>query len=403
MDTQETATVDDVVAAQRRIAELELQVRELQRVEQQFRMLLESAPDAVVIVDESGGIVLVNEQTEKTFGYDRRELIGQTVELLVPDRFGAVHLQHRAAYTKRPHLRPMGAAVELFGRHKDGSEFPAEISLSPREIEGELFIFCSVRDISKRKQAEQALHDRDVQLAAAQQIQEHLLPQRPPLVPGIDVIGASHPAEFAAGDHFDYFRMPDESLAVVIGDVTGHGFGPALIMASVHTLIRSLSQRYCDVSDILHHANHFLCEETADHFFATVFFARVDTARRRLEYASAGHPPAFVFDRHGAIKMRLESTGIPLGIYPDDATPMGCGVQLEEGDVVLMLTDGAVETQSPDGELFGVERAVQCVVSQREKSAQEIIDHLYDTVLEFSQSESPEDDVTAVVLKVVGI
>ena len=255
-------------------------------------------------------------------------------------------------------------------------------------------------DITELKQTQAVLHDRHVQLAAAQQIQEHLLPQRPPVIPGLDVIGASHPAEFAAGDHFDYFRMPDDSLAIVIGDVTGHGFGPALIMASVHTLIRSLSQRYCDVSDILHHANHFLCEETADHFFATVFFARVDTETRRLEYASAGHPPAYVFDRNGEIKTRLASTGIPLGIYPDDTTPMGCGLTLEEGDVVLMLTDGAIEVQSLDGDIFGVERALECVRHRLKGSAQGIIDCLYETVLEFSGRESPEDDVTAVVLKV---
>ncbi len=529
MEGQDSIATDDMADTDRRIAELEVQVRELQRIETQFRMLLETAPDAVVIVDESGQIVLVNEQTEKTFGYKREELLGQSVEFLMPERFRERHPVHRGAYAQCPHIRPMEASVELHGRRRDGSEFPAEISLSPRNTEDGTLVFCAVRDITRRKAAERALqdseerfelavrgtdagiwdwdlrtnqvyyssqwkgilgyedgeitdcfdewerrihsddrnraqetvrryldgeipeyslehrlqhkngsyrwilargaalrddngrpyrmagshiditelkqtqevlHDRDVQLVAAQQIQEHLLPQRPPTIPGLDVIGASHPAEFAAGDHFDYFRMPDDSLAIVIGDVTGHGFGPALIMASVHTLIRSLSQRYSDVSDILHHANHFLCEETADHFFATVFFARVDTETRHLEYASAGHPPAYVFDRNGEIKTRLESTGIPLGIYPDDTTPMGRGVTLEEGDVVLMLTDGAIEIQSPDGDFFGVGRALESVRRCRERSAREIIDYLYETVLDFSGRESPDDDVTAVVLKV---
>ena len=281
-----------------------------------------------------------------------------------------------------------------------GSEFPAEISLSPRQTEDGMLVFCSVRDVTQRKTVERALHDREVQLAAAQQIQEHLLPQRPPSIPGFDVIGASHPAEFAAGDHFDYFRMPDRSLAIAIGDVAGHGFGPALIMASVHTLIRSLSQRYTNVSDVLFHANRFLCEETADHFFATVFFARIDTETRCLEYASAGHPPAYVFGRNGEIKTRLESTGIPLGIEPEEVTPLGQGLILDEGDVVLMLTDGAVEIQSPSGEFFGIERALQCVCQCLDRSAREILDRLYRTVIEFSGRESPDDDVTAVVLKV---
>ena len=400
MEGNNSIEVDETTNADRRIAELEVHVRELQRVETQFRMLLEAAPDAMIIVDESGEIVLVNGQTEKTFGYPRAELLGRPVETLIPERFRQSHLLHRDTYARCPHARPMGANVELCGRRRDGSEFPAEISLSPHQTEDGTLVICAVRDVTQRKVAEKVLHDRDVQLAAAQQIQEHLLPQRPPTIPGFDVIGASHPAEFAAGDHFDYFRMPDDSLAIVIGDVTGHGFGPALIMASVHTLIRSLSQRYCDVSDILHHANHFLCEETADHFFATVFFARIDTETRHLDYASAGHPPAYVFDRNGEIKMRLESTGIPLGIYPDETTPMGRGLTLEEGDVVLMLTDGAVETQSPTGDFFGVGRATECVRQCRDRSAKEILDCLYAAVLEFSGGGNPDDDVTAVVLKV---
>ena len=400
MEGNNSIEADGTTLADRRIAELEAQVRQLQRIETQFRMLLEAAPDAVVIVDEAGRIVLVNEQTEKTFGYSRAELLGSPVEILVPERFRQSHLMHRDTYAQCPHTRPMGANVELCGRRRDGSEFPAEISLSPRRTEDGSLVFCAVRDVTQRKTAEKALHDHEVQMAAAQQIQEHLLPQRPPMIPGFDVIGASHPAEFAAGDHFDYFRMPDNSLAVVIGDVTGHGFGPALIMASVHTLIRSFSQRSSDVTEILHHANHFLCEETDDQFFATVFFARLDTETRRFEYASAGHPPAYVFDRSGEIRTRLESTGIPLGIYADATTPMGQGLTLEEGDVVLMLTDGAVETQSPSGDLFGVGRAIQCVRQCCNRPAQEIIDCLYRAVLDFSGQADPEDDITAVVLKV---
>lgn len=400
MQSQQPAIAEEHSPAEARIHQLEARIRELELAEQRFRLLLESAPDAIVIVDSTGRIMIVNAQTEKIFGYSRDDLIGQSIEILVPERFRGIHRHHRAAYSEDPHTREMGAGLELFGLRRDGSEFPAEISLSPARIGGNLLIFCAVRDITQLKQTQSVLHERDVQLAAAQQIQKHLLPQRPPRVPGIDVLGASYPAEFAAGDHFDYFLMPDDALAVVIGDVSGHGFGPALIMASVHTLIRALSQRYCDVSDVLQHANRFLCEETADHFFATVLFARVDTRSQRLEYASAGHPPAYVFDRQGNIKTRLESTGIPLGIYPDQITPMGRSVDLEEGDVVLMLTDGVFEIQSPDGGLFGVERAIDCVRRQGAKSAAEIIDELYQTVLRFSHKESPDDDVTLVVLKV---
>ena len=132
-------------------------ITERKQAQERILALLDSAPDAMVVVGADGRIVLVNTQTEKLFGYQRAELLGQLVEVLVPERFWAHHRKHRANYMEHTQVRPMGAGLELFGLRKDGTEFPVEISLSPQQTESGILVSSTIRDITQRKRVENAL------------------------------------------------------------------------------------------------------------------------------------------------------------------------------------------------------------------------------------------------------
>ena len=124
-------------------------------LEERFQLILEGAPDAIVVTSQDGRIVLVNTQTELLFGYAREELLGQKVEVLLPQRARRRHTKDRAAYLRHPGVRPMGTGLELYGRRKDGSEFPVDVSLSHMETGGETLVSGFIRDITERKRSEE--------------------------------------------------------------------------------------------------------------------------------------------------------------------------------------------------------------------------------------------------------
>jgi serine phosphatase RsbU (regulator of sigma subunit) len=232
----------------------------------------------------------------------------------------------------------------------------------------------------------------------ARQIQQKLFPAATLPLPGFDIGGASYPAEATGGDYFDYFQFKDGGLGIAIGDVSGHGYGPALLMAETRAYLRAFAVTHKDVGEILSLVNQALVSDV-DGRFATLILARLETGQRSFVYASAGHPTGYIFDASGAVKSLLKSTGIALGVMAEGEFAAASPVVLEPGEMVFLLTDGIVEAHSGDETLFGIERALEIVRANRDKTAKEIVSILCASARDFCRLRTQVDDMTAIIIK----
>jgi serine phosphatase RsbU (regulator of sigma subunit) len=255
-------------------------------------------------------------------------------------------------------------------------------------------------DRRERKRAQAELSKTQEQFRVAREIQQRLFPKTSPQSGPFDIAGASCPAEATGGDYFDYLPLADASLGIVVADVTGHGVGPALLMAETRAYLRTLAVNATDVGDILTRANRILGGDVDIERFVTMLLAGLDPVAKTLVYASAGHPNGYLLNHTGLVKAVLKRTGVPLGVHPDSTFSAAPEIALSEGDILLLLTDGIEEAVSPENVFFGFERILNVARTHTRSSAQEIVQALFTAVRHFSQDRPQLDDLTAVVVKV---
>lgn len=236
------------------------------------------------------------------------------------------------------------------------------------------------------------------EIRLARQIQQKLFPAAPPPSACFDICGASWPAEATGGDYFDYFSMSDD-LGVVIGDVSGHGFGPALLMAELRAYLRAFLLMRREVGEIVGLLNSALAADAPEGYFATLLLVRLERATRSVVYVSAGHVPGYILSAAGEVKAILKATSLPLAVLTEGDFSAVTVPPLEPGDLLLLLTDGIVEAHGDDDNQFGIDRVLEVVRSRQQREAREIVDSLYHAVRDFCGIEAQLDDMTVIVVK----
>jgi phosphoserine phosphatase RsbU/P len=367
------------------------------RLSEPFQALLshvvEQIADAVLLTDKQGLIEYVNPAFETMTGFSHADVRGKTPEILKSDGQDPVFYARLSSELSAG--RPFQATTA--NRKKTGETYQVEETITPIADEaGNITHFVTVmQDITDTLNRQ----EREVQLRLARQIQKKFYGVAP-IVPGFDLAGAAYPADETSGDYFDFIPLPHNRLAIAVGDVEGHGFGSALVMALTRAYVRSFAALGLEVDQILTQVNRMLMNDLGDGCFVTLMLASLDIANRSLVYAGAGHVPGYVLSSSGSVEHTLESSGPPLGLFPQVTFSRSPSITLQSGQLLVLLTDGITESTGPDGSEWSSSGALNYLRAHRTHTASQLVDGLYHEARRFARHELQKDDITSLVVKV---
>src|SRR5688572_4314608 len=235
------------------------------------------------------------------------------------------------------------------------------------------------------------------QLEVARQVQLALLPANDPLLAGFDISGYNFPTEEVSGDYYDWVRVYDDQIGIVIADVSGKGVPAAILMAFLRASLRAASHIGYAAHISMAKVNYLLWESIERNQFVTAFYGILDATTRTLSYSNAGHNPPLLVNAAGTARF-IEGGEQPLGMFRETRYHQYY-LEMEPGDVLVLYTDGATEALSPSGEEFGRERLAQAVKDAYERPAREMIATLQMAVLEWTDQAGSNDDVTFFIIK----
>jgi serine phosphatase RsbU (regulator of sigma subunit) len=254
---------------------------------------------------------------------------------------------------------------------------------------------AALREAETERQLKQVEHD----LAIARSIQQSLLPKVRPRIEGYEIAGWNRSADATGGDYFDWKQLKDGRLVVTLADVTGHGIGPALLASLCRAYSRASFGDSETLANTLQRINQSFGEDLQPGRFATFVAAICRPGNDNLELLSAGHGPLYWYSSAAGEVQTFPAHDVPLGILPKLTVESSQVLALQEGDIVLLVTDGFLEWENNAGEQFGNTRFEQTLRSACNLPPEGVIAELYDAVLRFANGSPQQDDLTAVAIK----
>ncbi len=235
------------------------------------------------------------------------------------------------------------------------------------------------------------------ELALASEIQFRLQPETPPAIPGYEALGVSFPCYEVGGDYYDFIEKPDGRCVIALGDVSGKGTGAALLMSSIHAAVRAHTRTRLSASEIVSEINQYIYDNTPANRYVTLFYSELDPRSHQLTYINGGHNSPLLVRASGEVT-RLDIGGFPVGITPFGDYREGW-VEIEQGDVMVVYSDGVTESLDEEGEEFGEARLIEIVQKNRGRSAAGLRDRIDEALTKFVGRASAVDDLTIVILK----
>ncbi|MFF2202286.1 SpoIIE family protein phosphatase [Streptomyces sp. NPDC058145] len=326
--------------------------REVRRANQRFLALLESAPDATLITDGHGTIVMANAQVQRLFGHAPDNLAGTRVIDLVPVPRRRHHSALLRAYLRQADPNPIVLDQGLYGLQSNGGEFPVEVSVSSLQAGEETLVFLSVRDITERRQAEAERAERYEEHRRIAHTLQHSLMGEPPRLPGLPSAHrylASVQDPGVGGDWFDIIPLDRNRTGIVVGDVMGRGLEAAAVMGQLRAASHALARTDIPPSRLMAGLDAFV-GDLADQLVTCVYLV-VDQSIHEVTLCSAGHLPAIALTPDGTPYQLQTAVGVPLGVNDSccDAVPFRqTSLPLPPGSTLALYTDGLVERPGTD-------------------------------------------------------